>query len=279
MTSSFGLCEAFTGDAGDQLNEIINAQAAAEGTTAIVSAGDNGSAGCDDQNASGDPNHPTLAQYGLQVSGTASTPWNVAVGGNEFQDGNGALYWSSQNGMDSSSALGYIPEGVWNESCAPGQCPAGDENLFAGSGGASSCIQTTSTQTANGTNIQCRAGYPKPSWQANGIAGMPNDNARDLPDLSLTAAGHDGYFLCLNGSCTPDANGAIGITIAGGTSASAPSFAGIMALVNQATGARLGEGQANDVLYPLSRHKALCLPVPPGPWLLPALTSVYFTTL
>ncbi len=251
MTSSFGLCERTQGNARNQMDAAINAQAAAEGMTAIVSAGDNGSAGCDDQNASGDPDHPTLAQYGLQVSGTASTPYNIAVGGNQFQDSNPVPYWNANNGTDFSSALGYIPEGVWNESCAPGQCAPEDANLVAGSGGASSCTQSTVTQTANGPTIQCVGGYSKPSWQANGIAGMPNDNVRDLPDISLTAAVHDGYQVCINHSCVLNALNEFDVNGFGGTSAAAPSFAGIMAVVNQATGAKFGEGQANYVLYPL----------------------------
>ncbi len=46
----------------------------------------------------------------------------------------------------------------------------------------------------------------------------------------LTAAGHDPYLLCIFGSCEPDANGNIFYYAVYGTSASAPSFAGIMAL-------------------------------------------------
>jgi len=47
----------------------------------------------------------------------------------------------------------------------------------------------------------------KPSWQS-GVAGIPQDGARDVPDISLTAAGHDPYLLCLSSSCTPSARSA-----------------------------------------------------------------------
>ena len=77
------------------------------------------------------------------------------------------------------------------------------------------------------------------------MTGIPSDGARDLPDVSLSAAGHDPYLLCYEGSC---ANGFVATVF--GTSAAAPSFAGIMALVNQKTGSR--QGQANYVLYRLA---------------------------
>src|SRR6266853_1939933 len=88
--------------------------------------------------------------------------------------------------------------------------------------------------------------FPKPSWQA-GVTGIPADHARDLPDVSLTAAAHDPYLLCLAGSCIPDPTGYIHFWGVSGTSASAPAFAGIMAMVGQTTGSR--QGQANYVLY------------------------------
>ena len=77
------------------------------------------------------------------------------------------------------------------------------------------------------------------------MTGIPTDGQRDVPDVSLAAAAmHDPYLICLNGGC---ASG--NPTAVGGTSAGAPAFAGIMALVNQKTGAR--QGQANYVLYKL----------------------------
>ena len=123
----------------------------------------------------------------------------------------------------------YIPENVWNESCTTAQCNT-NANILAGGGGASTI-------------------FSKPSWQS-GVAGIPNDGARDLPDVSLSAAGHDPYLLCYEGSCQ---SGFVATVF--GTSASAPSFAGIMALVNQKTGSR--QGQANYVLYRLAAAENL----------------------
>ncbi|HZP16533.1 MAG TPA: Ig-like domain repeat protein, partial [Terriglobales bacterium] len=93
----------------------------------------------------------------------------------------------------------------------------------------------------------------KPTWQF-GVPGIPSDGARDQPDVSLTSAIHDPYLLCFEGSCDPSQGYLVGI---GGTSAAAPSFAGIMALVVQQHGR---QGQANYVLYRLAASQAQMLP-------------------
>jgi hypothetical protein len=167
----------------------------------------------------------------------ASTPYTIAVGGTEFnENGNYSTYWAATNSATSqASALSYIPEDVWNEACTPAQCGSGNAGLWSGGGGASIY-------------------FSKPSWQA-GVAGIPNDGVRDVPDVSLTAAGHDAYLLCLDGSCTPNRRGNIELEGYSGTSAATPSFAGIMALVVQKTGVR--QGQADNVLYTLAASEAL----------------------
>jgi subtilase family serine protease len=228
LSMSFGLCEVSLGQAQNTFYNNLWAQAAAQGITVIVSSGDNGAAGCDNPNFG-------PATHGAGVNGLASTPFNIAVGGTQFnENGNDSKYWAATNGPDQSSALGYIPEAVWNESCSdPSQCFFPD--LFAGSGGASTL-------------------YSKPSWQSG--PGVPGDGKRDLPDVSLSAAGqHDGYLLCQDGVCLTDSKGQlINAFVVGGTSASTPAFAGIMALVNQKTNSR--QGQANFVLYPLAASQS-----------------------
>jgi len=250
MSSSYSLCEAFLGTTENQFLSNLWEQATAQGITSMVSAGDNGSAGCDNQNASGDPNNPSIARNGLQVNGLSSTPFNVSVGGNELAN-DSSTYWRAKNQNvpgPFTSARSYIPEAVWNESCSPTNPSCGglaNASLWAGSGGASGCLIPTFDQ--NGNLISCQEAYPKPSWQA-GVFGVPNDGVRDLPDVSFTAAGHDGYILCFNQSCQ---NG--GFYSVGGTSASSPAFTGVMALVNQKTGSR--QGQANYVLYQLAANE------------------------
>src|SRR5581483_10547259 len=226
MTESFGSCEANYTASGAAAVSALAQQAAAEGITYLVSSGDAGSAGCDD------PNTETSATGPLSVNALASSPYTIAVGGTQFNEA-GGTYWSSANGGTLGSAVSYIPEDVWNANCTGSVCGTG--TILAGGGGAS-------------------VFFAKPSWQS-GVAGIPNDGARDVPDVSLTAALHDAYLLCVDGSCTPNAQGQIQLFLVGGTSASAPSFAGVMALVNQKTGSR--QGQANSVLYALATSDTL----------------------
>ena len=255
MSESYGACEASLGVAGNAFYNAIWEQAAAQGITVIVSAGDSGSAGCD-----GLPGQ-TAAQSGLAVSGLASTPFNLALGGTDFDDvGAEPQYWTSTNTAPSqSSAKSYIPEATWNDSCAVSGAltgcttVAGDgSDLVAGGGGPSNCALSSACGPS--------AAYPKPSWQA--ANGVPSDGVRDIPDISLFSSdGQNGSFYVF---CQQDANTGTGSSTsscdvnspyqnfqgAGGTSFAAPSFAGIMAMVNQKTGAR--QGNANYVLYKLA---------------------------
>ena len=82
MSESYGACEAFLGNSGNTFYNTLWEQGAAQGITILIAAGDNGSAGCDDYALTGYP----AAIYGLEVDGTASTPFNVAVGGTDFND-------------------------------------------------------------------------------------------------------------------------------------------------------------------------------------------------
>src|SRR6267378_2644480 len=116
MSESFGNCEAGLGTAGNQFYNTLWEQAAAQGITVMVASGDPGSAGCDNFNTA------KAATQGLAVSGFASTPFNVAVGGTDFDDvGIQSNFWitpPAPNGPGKESALGYIPEIPWNDSCA-----------------------------------------------------------------------------------------------------------------------------------------------------------------
>jgi Pro-kumamolisin, activation domain/Calx-beta domain len=201
MSTSYGLCEAQLGS-GNAFYNGLWAQAAAEGITSFVSSGDSGAAGCDTKD---------VATHPKAVSGLCSTPNNVCVGGSQFDDeSNPSLYWGANDPTTKGSALSYIPETSWNES-------GGGNGLLSSGGGVSTL-------------------YSKPSWQS--ALGVPADGKRDVPDVSLTAALHDGYFVYQDGNCCVPV---------GGTSAASPSFAGLMALVVQKTGARFGN--ANSLFY------------------------------
>ncbi len=201
MSTSFGLCEALLGPAGNTFWGNLYTQAAAQGITAFVSTGDNGAEGC----------NPPAPGLGPAVNGLASTPNNVAVGGTQFNEGAGIFWSAATNPVDKSSALSYIPEVVWNE---------------AGIGA-----------TGGGASIV----YPKPAFQSG--PGVPADGVRDIPDVSLSSAGHDGYLIFQEGV----------LKAVGGTSAASPSFAGLMALVNQKNGP---QGSALSVLYSMGQNQA-----------------------
>ena len=183
MSMSYGGCELQAPASFRALAQQANAQ----GITWMNSSGDSGAAGCD-------PN-ALVARQGPAATFPASIPEVTAVGGTEFNDV-GGTYWSAQNGANSVSALGYIPEKAWNDT------PLGS-GLASGGGGPSLI-------------------YPKPWWQSG--PGVPNDQARDVPDVSLAASGaHDGYLMYFRGQ----------LMAVGGTSASSPAFAGIVSILNQ----------------------------------------------
>ncbi len=260
MSESYGECELALGNAGNAFYNAIWQQAAAEGITVMVSSGDGGSAGCDNFDTQ------SFAFNGLAVSGFASTPYNVAVGGTDFDQSSATVanYWNPTNDPTTgASAKSYIPETTWNQSCAvqglDGCGPSATNlNIVAGSGGPSQCEYLT-------TSGACVAGNLKPAWQTG--KGVPQDGVRDLPDVSLFASsGFNGsfYIICeadftpfgplpgYSQPCSLTNNSFVGL---GGTSASSPAFAGMMALVNQKMG-MLGQsarqGNANYVLYDLA---------------------------
>jgi subtilase family serine protease len=209
MSTSYGSCEADMGSTELAFYNSLWQQAASEGISAFVSSGDSGAAGCYSGSA-------TKAS-GTGVNGLCSSPYSTCVGGTEFNEGSSTAYWSTSNGTGNESALSYIPEKVWNESASV----SGGSGLWASGGGASII-------------------YSQPTWQ-KGISGISAANGmRAVPDVAMTAAGHDGYIIVENGS----------YYVIAGTSAASPSFAGVMALVVQSKSG-VGQGNANTGLYSL----------------------------
>lgn len=258
ISVSFGLCEAELGSTNQFIDQSLWEQAAAQGITVTVSAGDDGSAACD-------ADSQEYAVNGANVSGFASTPYNVAVGGTDFYYSNYqnltlsnlSTYWTTTaTNTPNVSLLTPIPEQPWNDSqfgldASNYYDTYGVTTIGAGSGGASSAaVCAAGYDQTTGACDGALTGYPKPSWQTG--AGVPADKVRDLPDVSLFAAdgpNYSYYAMCADdGDCQPNSSGPVQIFGVGGTSASAPSFAGIMALVNQKYSR---QGQADFVLYPL----------------------------
>ena len=256
---SYGLCEAALGASGNTFWGQLWQQAATQGITAVTSSGDTAAAGCEPSNTS---SSAAPATTGLAVSGLASTPFNIAVGGTDFNDPtNPTTYFSTSNsGSTQVSAQKYIPETTYNDSCSNAVW-----SLFGFSNIPLSNCNSTSTSFQSfispiGGGGGASAVYAKPTtWQAG--PGVPNDGARDVPDVSLFAG--DGfmgsfYIVCQSDMNKPVAACNVNSPFAdfsgfGGTSASAQVFAGIMALVNQKNGV---QGLANQKLYWLAAQQS-----------------------
>ena len=273
VSISYGESESYLGQAFNQYVEGLYQQSVAEGVSVFVSSGDEGAASSDADQA--------VAFHGITVSGFASTPYNVAVGGTDYGDtylNENGTYWNANNNQYYGSAKSYIPEIPWNDSCASallaqyysgssitygisGFCTASFSNALGfvyfvddagGSGGPSNCA--TGTPSVQGVASGTCAGYPKPSWQS--VLGNPSDGVRDIPDVSLFAAngiwGHY-YVFCYSdpaGGGVPCTGSPANWPGAGGTSFSSPIMAGIQLLVNQATDSTWGN--PNTVYYQLA---------------------------
>lgn len=192
--------------------EAVAQQASAQGITILAASGDSGAAGCDLQGLS------PQATLGRSVNFPAVLPEVTAMGGTSFVEGTGT-YWGPSNSSTFGSALSYIPETAWNESDSSG--------LGATGGGASRF-------------------FTKPAWQTG--PGVPNDSARDVPDLAFSSAAHDAYEIYYLGQN-------FGVA---GTSCATPTMAGVVALLNQyqiknGKQTSAGLGNINPQLYRLAQ--------------------------
>jgi subtilase family serine protease len=276
VSISYGESESVNGAAANAAYNTAYQQAVAEGVSIFVSSGDEDAASSDNGNA---------ATHGIAVSGFATTPYNVAVGGTDFgytpDNVAASTYWNATNSNVYSSALSYIQEVPWNDSCAGGliatflattpaalcnsaQVTAVNGSLHfllnaaGGSGGPSGCA--TGTRSTSGVVSGTCAGYPKPAFQT-GLFGNPADGVRDIPDVSLFASNGfwDAYYVvCWS---NPDTSNSVGGGFVctgppsswagfGGTSVSSPIMAAIQALVNQKTGSRWGN--PNTIYYSMA---------------------------
>ena len=261
LNISFGACESNLGANNSGVSSLFQ-QAAAQGITVTVSAGDAGVAGCTakaDEGTQGD-----LATSGFAVNGLASTPYALAVGGTDF-DPTRAQDWATSNATGTlANALAHIPEMVWNDTCANPVWATyfnfastglfcntttlnGEPNVFlevlGGGGGFSSCIGVS--------NNACAGGYAPPSWQT-GVAGIQGFPTRVIPDVSMIAS----HWLTCSyeiASCDPTTGN---VSVAEGTSAAAPAVAAIIAILDQGMSTPASpdgrQGLINPQLYSLA---------------------------
>ncbi len=296
FSDSFGVCEADlpgypnpTTNYYYGTNGFYNAlweQAVAEGQTPVVAAGDGADDLCDRGDGRG-PNHQDVGVTGLSVNGMASTPYNIAAGGTDFSDNyqtnfNPSSYWNSNDSSPYGSALQYIPEMAWNNTCASpilldwiaydqgDRYPNGPEGLCNDTANFSEKYTTIDGGSGGVSSI-----YSLPGWQNVYGVGLNGNytsaNKRNLPDISLFAS--DGvlykgtsYFgvpvwqhmllFCESStlaSCDYANDYDAYAMSGGGTSFVAPQLGGIIGLINQATASR--QGQANYTFYALAAQE------------------------
>jgi subtilase family serine protease len=264
ISMSYGTCE--FNDENLPSDEAELTKANTLGITFVNSSGDTGAAECDTGN--------NIAVNGLAVSFPASSPAVTGVGGTAIPIADfTSTFWGTTNGTDGGTALSYIPEGAWNDDVelvgmdGLGNTPQQVQEdstvgISSSGGGASNCA----VENANFTT--CVSGFPQPSYQTVTIPGQAS--ARFSPDVSLLASPNfPGYVVCTQLSELHDngtgsscgSGGSAGILanmalpepgIFGGTSVSAPIFAGMVAMLNQDLGST-GLGNINPMLYSLSK--------------------------
>jgi hypothetical protein len=259
VSTSYGYCESPT--QGITLNQALTFQGwiqegQAQGQTLTAASGDSGAADCDSGNS---------ATLGLAVDVPSSIPETTGAGGDEFTADSSQCpstgcttntapadspYWAASNaGSDAIvSALEFIPEEAWNDTALSlEENPPG--GLSASGGGASQYFQ-------------------KPTWQTG--TAVPKDGQRDVPDISVsTSQFHDPYLICSedSGTSTPQQSCTVGFrtgaggpfTAVGGTSAAAPTFTAILALINQFVGnpGTTGLAPINPTLYSVAASTPL----------------------
>ncbi len=226
ITVSYGLCENPQFLDTNTYNQLTQAgiQANAQGQAIVAASGDSGAADCDS-------NLP--ATNGISVDFPGSMPYSTSIGGTTFTGDTtnptaptqSTQYWAGSTNDVAPSAFSYIPETAWNDS----------SGLSTG----------TISATGGGASIK----YSKPTWQTG--PGVPADGARDVPDVSFNASpSHDETVICSQSSCVNNyRNTDTTYDVIGGTSLGAPTFAGILALINQAKGGP--QGNINPQLYSL----------------------------
>ncbi len=255
ISSSYGNSEAVISASDFATDDALASQAAAQGQSFIDAAGDAGS-------ADADQNTTTTAVHGFNVDQYAGHPLVTAVGGTDFSDLYDAnqsgkpqsTYWGATNSQFYGDALGYLPETPWNNSCASSLLA-----VNAGySNGADFCAAGPSTGYVNGSVVGGGGGfsahYAQPAYQPGTLGLSATATKRAVPDIAFFAAsgvwGHS-LIQCDSSSASTACTSPTTFESAGGTSFTAPQFAGVTALLVTVTGER--QGTLNPALYALAK--------------------------
>ncbi|RDI96990.1 hypothetical protein DVT68_19055 [Dyella solisilvae] len=256
ISASYGFGEGFTDAASKTAIDAMWAQADAEGISVFVSSGDSGS-------------NPSFNGYviygsGVDANSLGTSPNDTVVGGTDtadILDGTTSSYFSPTINSVYGSALSYVPEIPWNMSC-------GNEVAAKSLGFANTIAfcQLSMKLDPYGIYLTSEAGSggpssvdAKPAWQKL-VYNAANDQSRDVPDVALFGGSYGGYtwaVICTYYEpCTPNFTG--NTALEGGTSLSAPMFAGIQALIDQglaAKGLPANQGNAAPALYALAAQE------------------------
>lgn len=260
ISASYGFGEQFTDSASKAAIDLMWAQADAEGISVFVSTGDSGS----NPSFNGRLINGYYGNTAVDANSFATSANVTGVGGTDTADvldGTTSKYFAPTHSVVGGSALSYVPEIPWNESCGNGVAAKSlgynraigfCNDVLRGNVADYPDVAFTSEAGSGGPSSVVR----KPAWQRQ-IFNAAKDQSRDLPDVSLFAGSFGGktYVITCTQAypCNPGFTGSI--SVSGGTSLSAPMFAGIQALMDQALAARglpLNQGNAAPTLYALA---------------------------
>ncbi|MEO6927380.1 MAG: S53 family peptidase [Rhodanobacter sp.] len=261
ISASYGFGEYFTDSASKTAIDLMWAQADAEGISVFVSTGDSGS----NPSFNGRLIQGYYGNTAVDANSFATSANVTGVGGTDTADvldGTTSQFFASTPSAVGGTALGYVPEIPWNESCGNGVTA----QAFGYSSAVDFCNADWNGEVENGPGPTSEAGsggpssvVRKPAWQRQ-VFHAEHDQSRDLPDVSLFAGSFGGYTWVITCTaaypCNPGFTGSI--SVSGGTSLSAPMFAGIQALINQGLAARglpLNQGNAAPTLYALAAQE------------------------
>jgi len=217
ISVSWGECEQLEGSSGAQAESTLFEQAAAQGQTIISASGDEGSEDCNGANGIPDPR--------LAVDDPGSQPFVTGVGGT------------------TTSQIGPPPgQTVWNN----GGNPTGLVGLQpgAGGGGVSALWRMQGYQASAPSSLNVIN-----SQSSGSTCGASSGYCREVPDVSANADPATGYVIYYNGSGANPAAPS-GWQAVGGTSAAAPVWAAVLALIDASSACHGSPvGFANPALY------------------------------
>lgn len=249
------LGEDFTSETDKSAIDLMWAQADVEGISVFVPSGDNGP-------SQGAGNFVIIGRAGVDANALATSPNVTAVGGTDTADvldGTTKKYFAPKPSIVGGSALSYVPEIPWNQSCGNGVAA----KASGYSGAVAYCNAILLGKVVDAPTYTFLAGGGgsssiniKPTWQRQ-VHNSARDQSRDVPDVALFAGsyGYDTLLVTCSQDfpCGPYVSGLLELN--SGTSISSAMFAGIQALIDQGLAARglpVDQGNAAPTLYALA---------------------------